>query len=382
MRRNYSCRAALAAAVMSASTATIASAADPLTVFKLADEWGTINPSGARTGVNGIRFWNAEGSNNGNFASTAPFRFYTTDVKSQFDAHFGAGLWKVSTVNIVLSQSNAAFTAAGGVDLYWFADDTLQITNGESDGSPGDFTSLGASPLRYSSAANELQTARADGETNPTAIFGEFSLVDSYQFTSTGSGGDWPLDVLAPKDGDGTYNLVDPESPSIQIGSPNYGVSTPIVNPARPFRSDTLANFDAYTQRVASDLDIAAIAEDLEAGSSAISFLLVPQAATAATYKGNPFGGDFPARIYITAEEIGGSATNWNVDADGSWSTGTNWSAGNGPNGVDAVASFGGIITAARTVTVDTPQTVGAMQFDSAHGYTIAGTSAITMDVR
>src|SRR5439155_6090145 len=42
----------------------------------------------------------------------------------------------------------------------------------------------------------------------------------------------------------------------------------------------------------------------------------------------------------------------WNVDASGSWSVGTNWSAGV-PSGIGALANFGTVITAAQTVTVD-----------------------------
>ncbi|MFT3785853.1 MAG: PEP-CTERM sorting domain-containing protein [Tepidisphaeraceae bacterium] len=70
----------------------------------------------------------------------------------------------------------------------------------------------------------------------------------------------------------------------------------------------------------------------------------------------------------------------WNVDSDGNWSTGANWTGGAAPNAAGAIASFGTVITAARTVTVDAPQTVGAIDLSSATKYTIAGTSAITLD--
>jgi hypothetical protein len=74
------------------------------------------------------------------------------------------------------------------------------------------------------------------------------------------------------------------------------------------------------------------------------------------------------------------SAT-WNVDANGNWSTGSNWTGGSAPNSVDATANFGTIITAARTVTVDSPQTVGTANFSSSNSYTIAGSSTLTLDV-
>lgn len=96
-----------------------------------------------------------------------------------------------------------------------------------------------------------------------------------------------------------------------------YGISTPIVNPARPFRSDTLANFEAYAQRVDTNLDVAAIAADFAEGADALSFILVADPAAAATYKGNAFGGDFPARIYVTAVERVGCPNPVQADFDG-----------------------------------------------------------------
>jgi len=70
----------------------------------------------------------------------------------------------------------------------------------------------------------------------------------------------------------------------------------------------------------------------------------------------------------------------WNVDADGNWSTATNWSGGE-PNAVGAIANFGTIITSARTVTVDAPKTVGSINFSSPISYTIAGSNPITLNV-
>jgi sulfatase modifying factor 1 len=70
----------------------------------------------------------------------------------------------------------------------------------------------------------------------------------------------------------------------------------------------------------------------------------------------------------------------WNVDAAGNWSSAGNWS-GSVPNATDAVANFGSAITAARTITVDAPQTVGTITFSGTNPYTIAGSNLLSMNV-
>jgi len=71
----------------------------------------------------------------------------------------------------------------------------------------------------------------------------------------------------------------------------------------------------------------------------------------------------------------------WN-DLSGNWSTTANWSTGTPPNGMDAMAGFLGKATQDRTVTVDSPVTVGTILFDNAaYSYTLAGSggNSITM---
>jgi autotransporter-associated beta strand protein len=69
----------------------------------------------------------------------------------------------------------------------------------------------------------------------------------------------------------------------------------------------------------------------------------------------------------------------WNVDANGNWSTASNWTNGE-PNAVGDAASFAGVITAPRTVTVDGPKTVGSLTFNNAQSYTLAGTGPLTIN--
>ncbi len=70
----------------------------------------------------------------------------------------------------------------------------------------------------------------------------------------------------------------------------------------------------------------------------------------------------------------------WNVNGGGNWSAAGNWQK-TAPNSVGATANFAGIITQPRTVTVDTPLTIGAINFDSAVSYTLAGGGTVTLEV-
>ncbi len=62
----------------------------------------------------------------------------------------------------------------------------------------------------------------------------------------------------------------------------------------------------------------------------------------------------------------------WAVDANGAWTSSGSWTGGV-PNQVGAVANFGSVITAPRTVTVSGTQTVGIMNFNNANAYTVTG---------
>jgi len=82
----------------------------------------------------------------------------------------------------------------------------------------------------------------------------------------------------------------------------------------------------------------------------------------------------------VVIRPVGPVLNTWNVDANGNWSTATNWSGGV-PNVVGATAILGSIITQPRTVTVDVLITVGRIDFDDTNAYTVAGSNAITLDV-
>jgi len=75
----------------------------------------------------------------------------------------------------------------------------------------------------------------------------------------------------------------------------------------------------------------------------------------------------------------------WSADADGNWSDSTKWSGATVADGVDFTASFTNDITAPRTVTLDTPRTIGNLTFsdNGANGspWVLAGPNTLTLDV-
>jgi hypothetical protein len=87
----------------------------------------------------------------------------------------------------------------------------------------------------------------------------------------------------------------------------------------------------------------------------------------------------YSVRIFDSAVPVVAPSA-WNVDASGTWSTVSNWTAGvpdilTGNPG----ALFGSIITASRTVTLDTNHAIGTMTFDSSTSYTITGPGTLQL---
>jgi hypothetical protein len=109
----------------------------------------TIQPGGPRSGSSGKAFFNVEGANFVNFASYGVARFDVTAAKGQFDANFGAGGWRVDSIVLLLTQSNAVFTADGPVGIRHTDADRVDLQPGTSplahplDGDFADLVSLG-----------------------------------------------------------------------------------------------------------------------------------------------------------------------------------------------------------------------------------------------
>lgn len=104
------------------------------------------------------------------------------------------------------------------------------------------------------------------------------------------------------------------------------------------------------------------------------------EADTVRDLAGNPFAGinDDTTWNFTTVAPFDDST--WIADAAGNWSDTTKWSSSLVSNGVNATATLGDFITAARTITVDGARTVGNITAtDLTHDYTLSG-STLTLD--
>jgi hypothetical protein len=88
---------------------------------------------------------------------------------------------------------------------------------------------------------------------------------------------------------------------------------------------------------------------------------------------------ELPAPTAIAIRNDGLPGSIWNADMNGNWSTASNWDPGV-PNGIGQRAVFGDIITAPRTVTMDSRFAVGSIEFDNTNAYTIAGFAGLTLN--
>jgi autotransporter-associated beta strand protein len=75
----------------------------------------------------------------------------------------------------------------------------------------------------------------------------------------------------------------------------------------------------------------------------------------------------------------------WLSSTSGTWSVGPNWSTGTAPNGAGQTAVLNKATNSALAVILDSPETVGTLQFGNsggnlAVGYTVSGASALTFD--
>jgi uncharacterized protein YjbI with pentapeptide repeats len=88
------------------------------------------------------------------------------------------------------------------------------------------------------------------------------------------------------------------------------------------------------------------------------------------------------SQLYTTGDvTLVPEPSTWKGPGGGSFNLASNWKNGSVPNGVDAIASFSENITAPSTVTLDSPVTLGILNFNSSQSYTLAGTGSVTLQV-
>ena len=108
-------------------------------------------------------------------------------------------------------------------------------------------------------------------------------------------------------------------------------------------------------------------------------------------YNGAPSGDSF-VPFYVSqldAQMTGGEQVatvvpvpaTWKGPGGGSFNLASNWANNIVPNGVNAMATFSGNITAPSTVTLNSPVTLATFEFNSLQSYTIAGSSNLTLEV-
>ena len=121
----------------------------PGTVFTYADtsastlgsgNCATVRNTGIVGGTSGARFFNVQGTNNGNFANWGAVRWNLSEVYAFLDAEATAGgftNWVIDAVELRVTQSNAAFSAAGPVTAWYCANDATNINPVTASGTLG-----------------------------------------------------------------------------------------------------------------------------------------------------------------------------------------------------------------------------------------------------
>ena len=90
-------------------------------------------------------------------------------------------------------------------------------------------------------------------------------------------------------------------------------------------------------------------------------------------------GADATGAVLLDNVSVTSADKTWGVDSNGNWSVGSNWIGGAAPGGIGDTATFSTLITAPRTVTLDTDATVGTLTFASPNNYLITGTHTLTL---
>ncbi|MCC6492327.1 MAG: proprotein convertase P-domain-containing protein [Pirellulales bacterium] len=95
--------------------------------FQAAVANATVTSTGPRAGSSGQAFFNIEGEALGAFASYGVLRFDAAALRAELDAAYGAGNWQIWSIELMLVQSIAAFSASGPVSVWFTGDDSTSV---------------------------------------------------------------------------------------------------------------------------------------------------------------------------------------------------------------------------------------------------------------
>ena len=82
----------------------------------------------------------------------------------------------------------------------------------------------------------------------------------------------------------------------------------------------------------------------------------------------------------IDLDNLDLSVISWDVDSQGAWDSGLNWDPIAIPDANTTKAVLGPVTTSTKTIAVDNMRTVQAIDFNSPHGYAVAGTGVLTIE--
>ena len=95
---------------------------------------------------------------------------------------------------------------------------------------------------------------------------------------------------------------------------------------------------------------------------------------------GNSLGVTTMLNLDVAYMTVGLAAATWVRNDLGAWTTATNWNTNLIPNGVDAVATFGNMLTSNHTVSIDGDTTLGTLTFyDAAASYYVSGAGSLIL---
>ncbi|MBI5866434.1 MAG: PKD domain-containing protein, partial [Planctomycetes bacterium] len=114
--------------VLGLLAAAVGLAATTLAQPYFAQQSATIRSGGRNMSASsGNQFMVAEGANLGTFASYGVARWDLTTLKNNLNLQYGAANWRITQVDVVVTQTGASFGASGAMNVHYSTDDATDI---------------------------------------------------------------------------------------------------------------------------------------------------------------------------------------------------------------------------------------------------------------